>query len=64
MGRLISLGINRGLLGGNKFFATLGLIAGLVRVLQKISGTGPKTIYKEKLQEGQVIVISDGKSPR
>jgi len=58
---LLRLGISRGLLGGNRFFATLGGLAAVVRVLEKLSGGGEKSVYKSKLEKGQVVVISDGK---
>jgi len=61
---LLRLGVSRGLMGGSKFFATLGAVAGLIRLLERLSGGGEKTVYKHKLEKGQVLVISDGDKSR
>lgn len=60
---LLRLGISRGLLGGSRFFGTLGMIAGLIRLAQKAMGTAPKTIYTHKMKDGQVVVITENKKP-
>lgn len=57
------LGLNRGLLGGSRFFGTLGLVVGFIKLLQKVAGTAPKTLYTHKMKDGQVVVITEGKSP-
>ncbi len=61
---LLRFGVTRGALAGNRFFATLGAVAAFVRLLQKLAGTTPQTVYKHKLEEDQVLVISAGKSSR
>ena len=64
MGWLYRFALNRGLFGGSRFFATIGAVLTLVRLLQRISGTGPKTLYTHEMKPGDVLVVSDIKRPR
>ena len=57
---LWKLGLSRGFMGGSRIFTTLGVVAGLYRLLQRLSGGGETTAYKHKLKKGEVLVISDG----
>ena len=52
------LAINRGLLGGNPFFTAIAIAFGVSRVLQKVTGTGPRTLYTHKLKGGETLVVS------
>jgi hypothetical protein len=60
---LLRAGVNRGFLGGNRFFATLGAVAAFVRLLQRISGTGPRTLYTGTLKPGDVLVVTEPRDP-
>ncbi len=64
MPKLPSFALGRGMMSGNRIITSVSTVIAVLRVLQKISGTGPKTIYKGKLQPGQTIVISDRESPK
>lgn len=59
IGFLLRMGLNRGLLGGSRLFGTLGAVAGLVRLAQRLAGTAPKTLYTHKMKDGEVLVIGD-----
>jgi hypothetical protein len=60
MGWLLRLGVNRGFIGGNRFFTAIGTVAIVFRVLQKLAGTGPKTLYTHEVKQGEVVIITDG----
>ena len=55
------MAIQRGIFGGNKFFASIAVVIGLVRLLQRLSGTNPKTLYTHKLKDGESLVITNSK---
>lgn len=57
------MGLQRGILGGSRFFTIIGVTAGAIRVLKHLAGNEPKTLYKRKLAEGEVLIIK-GDSPR
>ena len=53
------LAINRGVFGGNRFFASIAIVLGLMKLAQRLSGTGPKTLYTHKLQDGEALVVTN-----
>lgn len=61
---LLRLGLSRGLLGGSTFFRYIGSAALFIRLLQKIAGTAPKTLYTHKLKRGDALVITDAEMQR
>ncbi len=60
---LVTFALKRGLLSGSRFFTSVGLIAMGMRLLARLAGVGPKTLYTHKLKAREVLVISD-QSPR
>lgn len=59
MGRLFRFAINRGVFGGSPFFARLAAVMAFVRLLQRVAGTGPRTLYTHRLESGEVLVVTD-----
>ena len=56
---LFRLGLNRGILGGNRFLTMVAVVTGALRLIDKFMGNEPKTMYSQKLKPGQVLVISE-----
>ncbi|MEA3076610.1 MAG: hypothetical protein QOF60_1518 [Actinomycetota bacterium] len=50
--------LRRGLLGGSRPWMTVFAVIGLTRVFKKLSGSEPKTVYREELQPGETILIT------
>jgi hypothetical protein len=48
-----------GFLGGSRFWFRVGVVVWSLRLLQRIAGNKPKTVYQAELEPGQSIVISD-----
>jgi hypothetical protein len=48
-----------GLKRGRGIFASISGALALVRFLQKVSGTGPKTLYTHELEPGQVLIVTE-----
>lgn len=59
MNWLFRLAVNRGIFGGSRFFAALGVVMALLRLLQRLAGTGPRTIYTHQLKSGEALVVTD-----
>lgn len=55
---LVSKGISKGLVGGNKAFTVLGLIAMAVKLAQKSSGVGEKTLFTHDMRDGDKVVVN------
>lgn len=55
---LISRGISKGLVGGNRFFQALGLIAMAIRLAQKATGVGEKTLFSHEMRPGDKVVVN------
>ena len=56
-----------GILSGgksNRLFAAISVAAAVLRLIQKLSGAGPKTLLNHKMKPGEVIVITEAKQPR
>ena len=56
---MMRLGVNRGLFGGSRVFRAIGAFAAFVRVLQRISKTGPRTLMTHTLKPGEVVIIKE-----
>lgn len=56
------LAINKGLLGGSPFFTAIAIAFGIYRLMQRLTGTGPRTLYTHKLRDGETLVVSHPKS--
>ncbi|MDQ6798548.1 MAG: hypothetical protein M3011_11130 [Actinomycetota bacterium] len=56
--RLTSLGITRGLLGGDRRWLALGTAAFGLRALAKLVTKEPKVVYSEDLAPGESLVIT------
>jgi hypothetical protein len=50
--------LRRGLLGGSRPWMTVFAVIGLTRILRKLTGSEPKTVYCEELQPGETILIT------
>lgn len=58
--RLVStIVLRHGLFGGNKFLTSFAAVILSYRVLQKVTGTGPRKLYSHKLQDGESLVITN-----
>lgn len=51
-------GLRRGLMDGSRPWLVLGGVAVGIRLLQKLSGSGPKVVLSERLHPGQTMVIA------
>ena len=61
LGLLLRQGFRRGVLGGNRTWLVVGGAALAVRVLRKLGGSEPKTVYSEELKPGEALVIANGR---
>lgn len=62
---LIGNGFRRGVLGGSRFWLVLGGFGLMVKVLRKLAGNEPVTVYSEKLEPGQAVLIAhESPAPR
>jgi hypothetical protein len=52
------------LLGGSGFWLVAGGLAAALKVIRRLSGSGPEVVYQEELGPGQSVVISNGPNPR
>jgi hypothetical protein len=48
----------RGFLGGSRLWMTVGVVLYGGRLLSRITGSGSKVVYSEKLDAGETLVIS------
>ena len=48
-----------GFLGGSRFWFRVGIAVWSLRLLQRLAGNKPKTVYEAELEPGQTLVISD-----
>lgn len=49
--------LSRGLGGGSRVWVTIGVVAGGLRLIGKVVGDEPKTVYCEDLAPGQTLII-------
>ena len=57
-------GVTKGFMGGSRPWLIIGGVALGLRVLRRIAGSDPVTVYSEKLQPGETVVIAHGRMPR
>lgn len=57
-------GLRRGLLGGSPFWLVVGALVGALRLIRRLTGSGPQVVYREELAPGQSLVISHAADPR
>jgi hypothetical protein len=50
--------LRRGLLGGSRPWMTVFAVVGLARLVKKLAGSEPKTVYREELQPGEAILVT------
>lgn len=55
---LLRRGFRRGVLEGNRTWLLVGGVALGLRVLRKLSGSEPETVYSERLAPGETLVIA------
>ncbi len=55
---LWALAIRRGLLGGSRPWMTILAVVGVVRLVQRMSGSVPETVYCENLPRGQALIVT------
>lgn len=55
---MLRFGVRRGVLGGSKPFIVLAGLAGAWRVIQILGGSVKETVYQERLEPGQELIIS------
>ena len=48
-----------GFLGESRFWFRVGVLVWSLRLLQRLAGKKPKTVYEAELEPGQTLVISD-----
>ncbi len=61
---LSRLGLVRGLVGGSRFWTTLGAFAVAARLLKRLAGGQPKVVYRGQVREGESLLISHGRRVR
>lgn len=50
--------IRKGALGGNRVWITVFAIVGVAKLMRRIAGNVPETVYCEELAPGQALVIT------
>ena len=50
--------LRRGLLGGSRPWMTVLAVVGVTRLVRKLAGSEPKTVYCEELHPGEAILIT------
>lgn len=60
LARIAGLALRRGVVGGSRFWLTVGGAATAIRVIRRIAGSGPEVAYSEELPAGQSILITNG----
>lgn len=55
---LLRIGVRRGVLAGNKAFIVIAGLAGAWRLIQVLSGSVKETVYQERLEPGEELIIS------
>lgn len=63
--RLLSrLGISRGIMGGSRAWTIVAAFTIAVRLLKRVLGGTPDTVYSETLRPGDTLVISHDREAR
>ena len=50
--------VRRGVLGGSQRWFQVAAVLGVVKLVRRLGGDGPKVLYSEKITEGTTLVIS------
>lgn len=61
---LFRIAVQRAIARGSGRFATISVVLGLLRLLQKVTGTGSRTLYTYKMKPGEILVVREEKLPR
>ena len=61
LGLLLRQGLKKGVLGGDRKWLVLGGVALALRLVRKVGGSEPKTVYCEELKPGEALVIANGR---
>jgi hypothetical protein len=61
---LFRLASQRALAKGGDRWVSLTFVLGLLRVVRKLAGAEPRTLYKHTLREGEVFVVREEKTRR
>lgn len=67
-GRAISLlsrvGVSRGIMGGSRTWTIVAAFTIAIRLLKRVFGGTPETVYSETLRPGDTLVISHDREAR
>lgn len=55
---LWALAVRRGLLGGSRPWMMILAVMGVVRLVQRVSGSVPETVFREDLPRGRALIIT------
>ena len=58
LGWLARSGFRRGLVGGNRVWAVVGITAMTIRLIRRLLGEEDKVVYSEKLRPGESLLIA------
>lgn len=61
---LLGRALQKGLLGGSRFWTVVGTLGVAMRVLRRITRDEPEVAYREELRPGETIVLSHGREPK
>ena len=50
--------VQKGLLGGSRTWMTVFAIIGTAKVMRRISGRAPETVFQSELKPGQALLIT------
>ena len=50
--------VQRGLLGGDRTWMTVFAVFGAAKLMRRIAGSVPETVYREELAPGQALIIT------
>ncbi|MBW3614240.1 MAG: hypothetical protein KY439_02895 [Actinobacteria bacterium] len=56
--------IRRGLLGGSRPWMAILAVAGTLRLIRRLSGSEPETVYREELKAGQALIVTHHRKQR
>ncbi len=59
-----ALAIRRGLVGGSRPWMTILAVVGLARLVKRMSGSIPETVYCEPLRPGQALIVTHHRDRR
>ena len=50
--------VRRGVFGGSQRWFQVAAVLGVIKLVRRLAGDGPKVLYSEKMPEGTTLVIS------